>query len=202
MWVVRGAGNGTFSSSQVVPTGAEAHGVAVLDVDGDGDLDIVDALAGDERDGRAAEQRQRALRRADLLRQLCSGEWGLASGDMNDDGITDLVVGCVGDQKISVMLGNGDGTFTVLAAQNAGGTSWQVALGDVDGDGDLDATAANAFSTNGGALLSATATARSAPRPRKRRRAHARHRPRRHGRRRRPRLGAVGLRRRRSGRST
>ena len=68
---------------------------------------------------------------------------------MNGDGIMDLVVGCVGDEKIAVMLGNGDTTFTVLPAQDAGGSPWQVALGDVDGDGDLDATLANAFPSTG-----------------------------------------------------
>jgi hypothetical protein len=83
----------------------------------------------------------------------CSGEWGLGSGDMNNDGITDLVVGCVNDQKVSVMLGNGDGTFTVLPAQNAGGQPWQVAIGDLDGDGNLDAALALAASTQGGGIL-------------------------------------------------
>ena len=48
VWIVRGAGNGKFASSQTVPTGTEPHGVAVLDIDGDGDLDIVDALEGDD----------------------------------------------------------------------------------------------------------------------------------------------------------
>jgi hypothetical protein len=85
----------------------------------------------------------------------CVGEWGLASGDVNGDGITDLVVGCTGDEKIGVMLGNGDTTFTPLPAQDAGGSPWQVALGDVDGDGALDATCANALPPDGmgGALL-------------------------------------------------
>ena len=48
------------------------------------------------------------------------------------------------------MLGNGNGTFTALPPQDAGGGPWQVALGDVDGDGDIDVAAANSFSANGG----------------------------------------------------
>jgi hypothetical protein len=51
------------------------------------------------------------------------------------------------------MLGNGDGTFTVLPAQNAGGQPWQVAIGDLDGDGNLDAALALAASTQGGGIL-------------------------------------------------
>jgi len=153
VWIVRGAGNGAFSGSQVVPTGDEAHGVAVLDVDGDADLDIVDALAGDNEMAVLLNDGGGTFGSPTYFDSGCSGEWGLASGDLDGDGITDLVVGCVGDQQIGVMLGNGDGTFTVLPSQNADGSPWQVTLGDVDGDGDLDATLANSYQSNGGGLL-------------------------------------------------
>ncbi len=154
VWVVRGAGNGKFSGSQTVPTGLEPHGVAVLDIDGDADLDIVDALEGDDEMA-VLVNNAGTFASPTFFDSGCSGEWGLASGDMNGDGIMDLVVGCVGDEKVAVMLGNGDTTFTVLPAQDAGGSPWQVALGDVDGDGDLDATLANSFPPDGkgGALL-------------------------------------------------
>jgi hypothetical protein len=155
VWIVRGAGNGTFSGSQVVPTGQDAHGVAVLDVDGDADLDIVDALAGGNQIAVLRNDGAGTFGSPTYFDSGCNGEWGLASGDLNGDGIVDLVVGCVGDGKIGVMLGDGDGTFTVLPSQNAGGSPWQVTLGDVDGDGDLDVTLANAFPGDGkgGALL-------------------------------------------------
>lgn len=155
VWVVRGAGNGTWSGSQVVPTGDSPHGVAVLDVDGDADLDIVDALAGDNRMALLLNNGAGVFSSPTYFEGGCNGEWGLASGDLNSDGIIDLVVGCVGDARIAAMLGNGDATFTVLPSQGAGGSPWQLALGDVDGDGDLDLTAANAFPPDGkgGALL-------------------------------------------------
>jgi hypothetical protein len=153
VWIARGAGNGTFSGAQVVPTGNEAHGVAVLDVDGDADLDIVDALAGDNEMAVLLNDGGGTFGSPTYFDSGCSGEWGLASGDLDGDGITDLVVGCVGDQQIGVMLGNGDGTFTVLPSQVAGGSPWQVALGDLDGDGDLDATLADAYQSFGGAVL-------------------------------------------------
>src|SRR5262249_45331392 len=137
IFVLHGHGDGTFDGTQTILTGAEAHGVAVLDVDGDGDLDIAEALEG-------ASSNDMALLINDgtghygaptFFGSSCDGEWGLGSGDMNNDGITDLVVGCVNDSKVSVMLGNGDGTFTVKPAQAAGGQPWQVAIGDLNGDG-------------------------------------------------------------------
>lgn len=144
VWIARGAGNGKFSSSQTVLTGADAHGVAVLDVDGDGDLDIVDALFGESPNDMAVllNDGSGTFAAPSYFASGCSGAWGLASGDVDGDGLIDLVLGCVSDSKIAVMLGKGDGSFDVLPAQDAGGAPWQVALGDLDGDGDLDVTLA------------------------------------------------------------
>src|SRR5262249_8498133 len=155
IFVLHGHGDGTFDATQTIHTGAEAHGVAVLDVDGDGELDIAEALEG-------ASSKEMALLLNDgngtfgpptFFDSSCDGEWGLGSGDMDGDGITDLVVGCVNDHKVSVMLGKGDGTFTVLPAEDAGGEPWQVAIGDLNGDGKLDAALALANSTDGGGVL-------------------------------------------------
>ena len=44
--VLLGAGDGSYASSQTIALGGAPHGIAVLDVDGDADLDIVDANHG------------------------------------------------------------------------------------------------------------------------------------------------------------
>ncbi len=69
----------------------------------------------------------------------------LVSADLDSDGVVDLVTGNTGSSDISVLLGNGDGTFQqeVHSAVGAGGryVAWP---GDLDGDGVVDfATVSN-----------------------------------------------------------
>jgi len=154
VWIARGDGDGTFSGSQSISilTGDEPHGIAVLDADGDGDLDIVNAAYGDDELATLLNDGNGNFGAPASFSVGCDGPWGLAAADMNNDGITDVVAGCVIDQKAIVHLGNGNGTFTAQATRAAGGSPWQVALGDVDGDGDVDAALANSFHGNGAIL--------------------------------------------------
>jgi hypothetical protein len=71
-----------------------------------------------------------------------------AVGDFNRDGIPDLVVanayqgGSVG--TVSILLGNGDGTFRASTEFDAGGAeTTAVAVGDFNGDGKPDLVVAN-----------------------------------------------------------
>lgn len=154
VWVLLGAGDGTFSSVEEIPVGMKPHGIAVLDVDGDGDPDIVntnnesDDLSLLRNDGRGNFS-EPVFFDAGVI-----GEYGLDAGDMNNDGIFDLVVGARDRFEIPVLLGNGDGTFTPHPEiQDSGGQTWVVVLGDVDGDGNLDASTANSRTGNGAILL-------------------------------------------------
>jgi len=71
-----------------------------------------------------------------------SGPKSAATGDFNGDGKLDLVVGDAASGDVSILLGNGDGTFQapVSYAVGTGSASQdlQVALGDFNGDGKLD----------------------------------------------------------------
>jgi len=68
----------------------------------------------------------------------------VATGDFNGDGKPDLAIVNAGDPNandpggISILLGNGDGTFQSAINFDAGNNPGSVAIGDFDGDGKDD----------------------------------------------------------------
>ena len=60
----------------------------------------------------------------------------MVAGDFNGDGIADLATGGYDTDNVSILIGNGDGTFTVKSTFSTG--AGQLAEGDFNGDGLLD----------------------------------------------------------------
>jgi uncharacterized repeat protein (TIGR01451 family) len=85
-----------------------------------------------------------------------TGPVGVAVGDFNGDGKMDQVVANAGSANVSVLLGNGDGTFQSAVNFEAGITTpGTIAVGDFNGDGKLDVAvfaAGNAASSVAGAV--------------------------------------------------
>ena len=85
---------------------------------------------------------------------------GVAVTDFNGDGVPDLAVVnecgdpmCLGGGTVSVLLGNGDGTFQPQQTYATGAGSAEVAVGDFNGDGIPDLAIANDIDNTVSVLL-------------------------------------------------
>src|SRR5262249_28411583 len=68
----------------------------------------------------------------------------VVTNDFNRDGRLDLAVANYSSSTISVLLGNGDGTFQAARNDATGANPRSLAVGDFNGDGNLDAVTAHA----------------------------------------------------------
>jgi hypothetical protein len=77
----------------------------------------------------------------------------VAIGDLSGDGKPDLVAANYGSNTVSVLLGNGDGTFGANVDYGTGSNPLSAAIADVNGDGKLDLAVANNGSTTVSVLV-------------------------------------------------
>jgi hypothetical protein len=91
------------------------------------------------------------LRRSDLA--TGAAPRSLAVADLNGDGKLDLVAANSGSNGVSVLLGNGDGSFQAAVSYATDTTPAAVVAGDFDADGKLDLAVANSGSNTVSILL-------------------------------------------------
>ncbi len=139
-----GLGGGQFGSATTYTSELlRSQSVHVVDLNGDGKLDLVSAGAGGSsgqmtvRLGAGDGTFGAAVRYTTELNYSNN----MAVGDINNDGIVDVVTTGLGggSGKTSIFLGVGDGTFTKFATYTAElNNSFNITLGDINNDGNLD----------------------------------------------------------------
>ncbi|MBL9152511.1 MAG: DUF11 domain-containing protein, partial [Verrucomicrobiales bacterium] len=134
-------GTGSFSDSGQALGKSATRSVVLGDVDGDGDLDLVE--------GNYSGQANRVWLNDGAGSFTDSGQAlgkystrSVALGDVDGDGDLDLVEGNA-NQANRVWLNDGSGSFSDSGQMLGGAATTSVALGDVDGDGDLDLVEGN-----------------------------------------------------------
>jgi trimeric autotransporter adhesin len=69
---------------------------------------------------------------------------GIVAADFNADGIPDFAASNLGDDVVTIELGNGDANFTTMDSSPATGSlPWGIVAGDFNGDGKMDLAVAN-----------------------------------------------------------
>ena len=139
--VLINAGGAQFRPAVKYATQIGPQGVAALDVNGDGKLDLVSANAGvNVTTGSAfAGVGDGTFKPLPDIAAAAGGRW-IATGDINGDNISDLVFACAA-QNVNVLpklKGVGNGTFTSIGSEVAGNSPIWDALADMNGDGKLD----------------------------------------------------------------
>jgi hypothetical protein len=148
-----GNGDGTFQAPQRFPAGEGVRAIAVHDVDGDGNADLMavdDCLVPDNCDIGAVAV---LLGNGDGTFQgpQLYSTGGMASlqlfvGDLNGDSKADALVLNMNDNSVAVLLGNGDGTFHLEHTYDSGGGyPMGLTAGDLNGDGKTDVVVTNPF---------------------------------------------------------
>jgi hypothetical protein len=152
--VLLGNGNGTFQSPVSYTVGLSPTSVAVADVNGDGHPDLVTANSGSSYSPRVGKTVSVLLGNGNGTFQAAqnfttdSRPSSVVVADVNGDGRPDLVTtnygaNAYGGNDVSVLLGNGNGTFHSAANYPVAPGPQGLAVADVNGDGHLDLVTAD-----------------------------------------------------------
>jgi hypothetical protein len=142
--ILAGNGQGGFTQASSTPMLAGAVGMITGDFDGDGIVDLAVACDTSQRVQVFLNNGQGELTAQAYIPGLIPS--GIAGGDVNGDGMPDVVISS--GNRFAVMLNDGQGGLTLDRTYTIAGTASGLTLADFDNDGDLDIALANAGLTS------------------------------------------------------
>jgi hypothetical protein len=156
--VILGYGNGSFKAQMLYPTSIGSHPYAITfgDLNNDNRLDLVVATEGTDEIGiflgydYASFQSQKTYTGMGNL-----GSRAVVVNDFNNDNYPDIAVAFYTTNNIGVLLGYGNGNFSVMMtfSTGVGSAPYSLTVADINKDGRLDIVVANSGTDNIGILL-------------------------------------------------
>jgi hypothetical protein len=156
-----GNGDGSFGTPLNLSVGNQPTAVAVADLNGDGRLDLVTANSYDNTvsvllgngDGTFNSDPSSSPGLSPGTFSVGLSPREVAVADLAGDGIPDIVTTNYNSGTVSVLLGNGDGTFQTAVSYSVGDRPYGLAVADLTGDGVPDIIVANAGSDTVSVLM-------------------------------------------------
>ena len=156
--ILLGTGTGSFQTKVDYATGSYPNAISVADVNGDGKLDlaitdstpvVINKDRTDYNDtisillGNGNGTFQGRLNYTNSYSYYWHATTSVTVGDFNAGGKPDRAVTNYDNNTVSILLGNGNGTFQTKVDYNAGYEPSTVTVGDFNGDGKQDLAVAN-----------------------------------------------------------
>ena len=152
-----GAGGFTLSSGSPFTVGNGVASIVVGDFNHDGNLDFATANQNDNSisvmQGDGTGTVFTSIPGASLSLGSGTTPVSIVTEDFDGDHKLDLAVAESGQNRIGVLLGNGDGTFGLQATYATGSAPYALVIGDFNADGISDIGVANSGATTASLLL-------------------------------------------------
>ncbi len=151
--ILLGKGDGTFTAAAAPPgTFSGPDAILTADFNGDGKLDLAVLNGGNNTVTILLGNGNGTFSVPDVASPTTgSNPLSFVAGDFNGDGKVDIAVANYRSNNLTILLGNGDGSFTATdAAPATGSFPAAIVAGDFNKDGKLDLAVDNQCGTAGG----------------------------------------------------
>jgi len=129
-----GSASGTFGPNQFInQAAAGVSALAIADLDGDGELDVVSVSGLDQKVAWYPNQGGLNFGTQTIIDQNPFFPRNLVAADLDNDGDADLAV--IGDERLKLYRNSGAGTFSISTVFNGLDDARGIRAADLDGDG-------------------------------------------------------------------
>ncbi|MCG8059007.1 MAG: FG-GAP-like repeat-containing protein, partial [Candidatus Thiodiazotropha endolucinida] len=132
----------SFTAHTITSAANGAASVTTVDMDGDGDLDVVSASQNDNKIAWYENDGGQNFT-AHTISTAASGAFAVTTADVDGDGDMDVLSASITDDKIAWYENDGNENFTAHTITLSADIAASVAAADVDGDGDIDVLSAS-----------------------------------------------------------